>query len=157
GEWDHDRTFKGQLPTAELLDKYVADRPVFLRRYDGHMAVANTRALRLAGVTAATPDPAGGVIYRRPGGKEPSGVLRDNAMGLVDRLIPEPSGEEVAEAVRAALAEAAAVGVTSAQDMDGSTRPTRRRLFRLYQEMARAGQLTLRVDLRWPLADWESL
>src|SRR5262245_18785619 len=84
GEWDHDRTFNGQLPTAALLDKYVPDRPVMLRRYDGHMAVANTRALQLAGITAATPDPPGGVIYRKPGSQEPSGVLRDNAMGLVD-------------------------------------------------------------------------
>ena len=83
GEWDHDRTFAGQLPTAELIDKYVPDRPVFLRRYDGHMAVVNSRVLKLAGITAETPDPPGGVIYRKPGGNEPTGVLRDNAMGLV--------------------------------------------------------------------------
>src|SRR5205807_5859533 len=56
GEWDHDRTFDGRLPTAELIDRYVADRPVFLRRYDGHMAVANTRALQMAGITAKTAD-----------------------------------------------------------------------------------------------------
>src|SRR5262249_36903526 len=54
GEWDHDRTFKGELPTAELLDKYVPDRPVFLRRYDGHMAVVNTRVLQMANITAQT-------------------------------------------------------------------------------------------------------
>ena len=56
GEWDHDRTFGGQLPTAELLDKYVADRPVFLRRYDGHMAIVNTKVLKLANITAQTPE-----------------------------------------------------------------------------------------------------
>src|SRR4051794_21379930 len=70
GEWDHDRTFKGVLPTAKLIDRYVADRPVFLRRYDGHMAVVNSRVLKMARITAETPDPAGGVIYRRPGTKE---------------------------------------------------------------------------------------
>ncbi len=157
GEWDHDRTFNGQLPTAELIDKYVPDRPVFLRRYDGHMAVANTRALKLANVTAATPDPPGGVIYRKPNSREPAGVLRDNAMSLVDRLIADPSDSEIVEAVRAAQAEARQAGVTSVQDMDGSAAPTRRALFRLYQQLARNGQMTLRVDLRWPLAQWQDL
>jgi predicted amidohydrolase YtcJ len=157
GEWDHDRTFGGQLPTAELIDKYAPDRPVFLRRYDGHMGVANTRALKLAGIRAGTPDPAGGVIYRKPGSTEPSGVLRDNAMDLLDKLIPPPSEAEIAEGVQAALAEARQCGVTSVQDMDGSDPVTHRRLFRLYQRLARAGQLTLRVDLRWPLAHWREL
>jgi predicted amidohydrolase YtcJ len=157
GEWDHDRTFNSQLPTAEMLDRYVADRPAFLRRYDGHMALANTRTLKLAGITAETSDPVGGVIYRKPGSREPSGVLRDNAMGLVDRLIPPPSDAEIAEAVRAALAEARQVGVTSMQDMEGSGDSARRRLLRLYQELARSGQLTARIALRWPIARWKEL
>jgi predicted amidohydrolase YtcJ len=157
GEWDHDRTFNGQLPTAELIDKYVADRPVFIRRFDGHMGVANTRALKMAGITAATPDPPGGVIYRKPGSKEPSGNLRDNAMDLLDKVIPESSEAEIVEGVMAALAECRQAGVTSAQDMDGSDAPTRRRLFRLYQQLARNGQMTMRVDFRWPLALWEEV
>jgi predicted amidohydrolase YtcJ len=157
GEWDHDRTFGGRLPTAELIDKYVPERPVFLRRYDGHMAVVNSRVLRLAGIKAETPDPAGGVIYRKPGGREPTGLLRDNAMGLVAPLVPPTTDAEMVEAVRAALAEARQVGVTSVQDMDGSDAPTRRKLFRLYQTMERSGALTLRIDLRWPLARWKEL
>jgi predicted amidohydrolase YtcJ len=157
GEWDHDRTFGGTLPTAELLDKYVPDRPAFLRRYDGHMAVVNSRVLKLAGITAATAEPPGGVIYRKPGTREPTGLLRDNAMPLVDRLVPGATPEQMVEAVRGALAEAREAGVTSVQDMDGSDLPTRRRLLRLYQELARAGKLTVRVDLRWPLAEWEGL
>src|SRR5262245_61290824 len=157
GEWDHDRTFGGRLPDAALLDKYVPKRPVFLRRYDGHMALANSAALKLAGITAKTPDPPGGVIYRKPGTNEPTGLLRDNAMSLVERLVPPPDDGAIAEGVRAALAEARHLGVTSVQDMDGSGDPTRRKLFRLYQQMARAGKLTCRVDLRWPLAEWESL
>lgn len=157
GDWDHDRTFQGTLPTAKLLDKHVPDRPVLLRRYDGHMAVANSRALKLAGITKETRDPSGGVIYRLPDSQEPSGVLRDNAMGLVSRLVPMPSEEEIAEAIRAALAEVRRVGVTSVVDMDGSDPATRRRLFRLYQHLARTKRLTLRIDLRWPLADWEEL
>jgi predicted amidohydrolase YtcJ len=157
GEWDHDRTFNGTLPTAELIDKYVPDRPVFLQRYDGHMAVVNSRVLKMAGITAQTPDPSGGVIYRRADSKEPSGVLRDNAMDLAARLIPAPSDAEIAEAVRAALAEARSVGVTSVQDMDGSGAATREKLFRLYRDLARSGELTLRVDLRWPLAEWNKV
>ena len=157
GEWDHDRTFKGVLPTAALLDRYAPDRPVFLRRYDGHMAVVNSRVLKEAGITAKTPDPAGGVIYRKPGGREPSGLLRDNAMDLVERLVPRLSHEEIVEGVRAALDEAKRAGVTSVQDMDGSDVRTRRQLFRLYQQLARSGTLTLRVDLRWPLAAWNEL
>lgn len=157
GEWDHDRTFAGRLPTAELIDKYVRDRPVFLRRYDGHMAVVNSRVLQLAGITAETPDPPGGVIYRKPGSRSPSGVLRDNAMQLVTRHIPKASEEEIIEAVRAALTEARQVGVTSAQDMDGSDLASRRRLVRLYQQLARQGKLTTRIDLRWPLGSWRSL
>jgi predicted amidohydrolase YtcJ len=78
-------------------------------------------------------------------------------MDLVDKLVPPASESEIIQAVRAALAEAREAGVTSVQDMDGSDRATRRRLFRLYQQLARAGKLTLRVDLRWPLAEWQSL
>lgn len=157
GDWDHDRTFGGVLPTAELLDRYVPDRPIFLRRYDGHMAIVNTRTLRLAGITATTADPPGGVIYRKPDSKEPTGLLRDNAMDLVSRLLPRPSEEEIVEAVRAALVEVRQQGVTSVQDMDGSDAATRGKLLRTYQEMARTRQLTVRVELRWPLAEGENL
>jgi predicted amidohydrolase YtcJ len=157
GEWDHDRAFGGKLPTAEILDKYVPDRPVFLRRCDGHMALVNTKALKLAGINDTTPDPSGGVIYRKPGTKEPTGLLRDKAMGLVASLIPPPSDPEIIAALRAALAEARRVGVTSVQDMDGSDSATRRRLLRLLQNMAHAGNATLRVRLYFPLGAWNSL
>jgi predicted amidohydrolase YtcJ len=157
GEWDHDRTFNGVLPTAKLIDKYVSKRPVFLRRYDGHMGVANTAALKLAGITAETADPPGGVIYRETDSKEPTGLLRDNAMDLIDKHIPPPTDDAIAEAIRAAQDVAAHVGVTSVQDMDGSDLKTRQKLFRLYQRMAHDGKLTMRVDFRWPLADWQAL
>jgi predicted amidohydrolase YtcJ len=157
GDWDHDRTFAGVLPTASLLDRYVSDRPAFLRRYDGHMALANTRALKLAGIDAKTPDPAGGIIVRPPGSQAPSGILRDNAMDLVGRLVPPMSDDEIAESVQRALSHLAANGVTSVQDMDGSPGAARVLLFRRYQNLARRGKLTCRVDLRWPLADWQEL
>lgn len=151
GDFDHDRTFGGRLPTAELLDKYVPDRPVFLSRYDGHMAVANTVALTAAKVTAETPDPPGGLIHRKPGTREPTGALGDNAMDLVSGLIPPPSDEEVAEAVLRALEEARRFGVTSVQDMAGGDAAERLKLLGLYRRLAGSGRLTLRVELRWPL------
>jgi predicted amidohydrolase YtcJ len=156
GLWDHEKTFAGKLPTAALLDKYVKERPVFIRRYDGHMGVANSAALKLAGVTKDTKDPPGGVIERDATGA-PAGVLKDNAMSLVERFVPEPDDDEIREAVRAALSAAAEVGVTSAQDLDGSAPETRRKLFRIYQQLARDGKLTCRFDLRWPIAQYREL
>ena len=157
GNWDHDRTFKGELPTAAIVDKYVPDRPVFIRRYDGHMALANSKALKLASITADTKETEGGVIYRLPKSKTPSGVLKDNAMDLMDKLIPPPSFDEIGEAIRAALVEARRLGVTSVQDLDGSNAPTRRKLFHVYQQLARKRQLTCRVDLRWPIGEQKEL
>jgi hypothetical protein len=160
GNWDHDRTFQGILPTAALLDKYVSpDRPVFLRRYDGHMALANRHVLKLANITATTPDPAGGEIVRLPGSQQPSGILRDNAMDLITGrgLIPVADDTEIAEGIRRALLEARSVGVTSIDDIDGSGRTIRYKLWRLYQALERKGELTCRVRLFWPLSEWKDL
>ncbi|MFM8273796.1 MAG: amidohydrolase, partial [Gemmata sp.] len=157
GLWDHDRTFKGELPTAALLDRYVRERPVFIRRYDGHMGVANSAALKLAGITGDTTDVPGGVIYRLADGKTPSGVLKDNAMALVEKFIPEPDEEEIREAVIAAQKALAENGITSAQDMGGTGPDTRRKLFRVYQQLARDGKLSCRLDLRWPVEGHKEL
>ena len=157
GSWDHDRALGGRLPTKELIDSWVRDRPVWLRRYDGHMGVANTRALELAGISAATPDPPGGLIVRRPGSREPTGVLRDSALALVEARIPPPGDAEIAQAVAAALQELRANGVTAVEDMDGTPLETRRRLFREYQALARRGELTARVQLFWPIAELQQL
>jgi predicted amidohydrolase YtcJ len=157
GNWDHDRTFAGELPTAALLDKYVSDRPVLVHRYDHHMALANTKALKLAGVTEATPDPDGGVVYRKPGTKEPTGLLRDKAISLVASQIPALNEGEILDGVQAALQEARKVGVTSVQDMDGSDTATRRTLLGILQSLSSSGKLTLRVRLYFPLAAWNSL
>jgi predicted amidohydrolase YtcJ len=160
GNWDHDRTFGGALPTAAILDKYIlTNRPVFLRRYDGHMALANKHVLKLAGITEQTVDPSGGEIVRLPGGKEPSGILRDNAMDLVTGrgIIPQADDETIVEGVRRALLEARSVGVTAIDDIDGSGRSTRYKLWRLYQALEKKGELTCRVRLFWPLAEWQDL
>src|SRR5437867_9524973 len=113
GNWDHDKWPGGRLPTAELIDRYVSDHPVFVSRYDGHMVVANTAALKADGVTADTPDPEGGTIVRKPGSREPEGGLKDAAMGLVEKAMPEPSAAELADGTRKAFAEARRLGLTA--------------------------------------------
>jgi predicted amidohydrolase YtcJ len=152
GTWDHDNWPGGRLPTAELIDRYVPDRPVFVTRYDGHMSVANSLALKLAGITAETPDPPGGVIVRKAGTREPAGVLKDAAQDLVQRVIPPPSDAEVRRALEVALSEARRVGVTSLTDMDLT--PT---TLRIYQDLLAEGKLTARIDGRWPLRRWKEL
>lgn len=152
GTWDHDNWPGGNLPTAELIDQYVPDRPVYVTRYDGHMSVANSLALRMANITAATADPSGGVIVRKPGSDEPAGVLKDAAQGLVERIIPAPSPAEQQMYLEAAIQHAAKVGVTSIQDMNLNPRA-----LQLYQDLLETGKLTVRVDGRWPLLRWRDL
>src|SRR3712207_4043687 len=117
GDWDHERWAGAPLPTKELIDAFTPDRAVFVNRLDGHMALANSYALKLAGVTRDTQDPPGGQIVRDPKTGEPTGVLKDAAQSFVWKVFPEPSFEEKLEAARAATAHAAAHGVTSVQDM----------------------------------------
>ncbi len=157
GNWDHDRTFGGKLPTAATLDRYVPDRPCFLARYDGHMALANSRALTLAGISESTADPAGGELVRNPQTRRPTGLLRDTAMDLIGDVVPATTDEEMAEAIGAALQLAGRLGVTSIDDMAGVGPDVRRKLLRLYQQVARERRLTARIQLRWPLEAWSEL
>lgn len=152
GNWDHDKLPGGQLPTAEMIDRYVADRPVFVSRFDGHMAVANTAALRAAGITAATPDPEGGLVVRRPGSREPAGVLKDAAMSLVYRVMPAPTHEHLVESARKAFAEARRLGLTTVHDMLAGEAH-----LRAYEAVRAGGGMTARVYGRWPVAEWKWL
>ncbi len=152
GTWDHDNWPGGNLPTAELIDRFVPNRPVFVSRYDGHMSVANSLAMRMAGVSATIPDPPGGVIVRKPGSRVPAGVLKDTAQEMVYRVIPERSVTEVRQAIGAALAEARRVGVTSLEDMNLNPRT-----LRIYQDLLREGKLTARINGRWAMSRWREL
>lgn len=151
GNWDHENWSPPRLPVSGLIDAATRENPVFLNRLDGHMALANSLALRLAGITRATPDPPGGTIVRDAGG-EPTGVLKDAAKDLVERVIPAPSPEQIASSVRAAMRYAAANGVTSVQDMSVSPE-----ILRVYQDLLRRGELTVRISAHQPLASWQRL
>ncbi len=117
GRWDHELWPDKSLPTKELIDPFTENTPVFVSRIDGHVGLANSKALELAGITKNTPDPDGGLIEHDPETGEPTGILKDNAMDLVFKIIPPPSLEENIESTLRALEEARKFGITSVQDM----------------------------------------
>lgn len=151
GDWDHERWPNAPLPTKELIDRYTPNTPVFVSRLDGHMALANSLALRLAGVTRQTLDPPGGLIVRDQKTGEPTGVLKDAAMSYVWKVVPGSSFEEKLAAARAATNHAASLGVTSVQDMSAGNDVG------VYQTLLDRGELKTRVYAVSPLPAWERL
>lgn len=139
GDWDETKWSPPGLPTKELIDPVTPDNPAFLGRYDGHSALANSAALRLAGVTAQTPDPPGGTIVRDAKGN-PTGDLKDAAMDLVAKVIPLLSHEQRLRAMRRALEYAASLGVTSVQHMNPDYAD-----IAAYAELLQFGELTTRI------------
>lgn len=129
--WNQVNWNLGRFPTAAEIDVVVADRPVWMRRIDGHSGWANTKVLELAGVTKDTKDPKGGKIERDANGN-PTGVLIDAAMGLVDKIAPVPSDAENRAALDAALAHLREVGLTSVGEMGLSMSDDK--LFREYAD-----------------------
>jgi predicted amidohydrolase YtcJ len=116
--WDQDFFAEKRYPTRKDLDEVAGDRPVYLTRTCGHLAVLSTRALELAGITGDTPDPPGGIIDRDPYG-DPTGVLRESAQGLARDKMPEPSGEVLEDAAREAMRCLLSKGITSVHPNDG--------------------------------------
>jgi len=150
GDWDHEKFPGAPLPTRDWIDPVTPDHPVFVSRTDGHMALANSLALKLARVGKDTPDVPGGVIVRDAKG-EPTGILKDAAMGLVEAVIPPRSWDEKLAAARAATEHAARLGVTSVQDMsaDGDVG--------LYQFLLERGELKTRIYAVRSILSWETL
>ncbi|CAN5575005.1 amidohydrolase [soil metagenome] len=148
GRWDHENWTPNNLPTAAMIDAVTPDNPVFVSRLDGHMAVANSLAIKLAGVNKDTAEVAGGLIVRDSSGN-PAGVFKDAAMGLIGRVIPDPTFEQNIEAATAATDFAASLGVTSVQDMGAGTDVG------VYQELLRQGKLKTRVYGCSPLSDYK--
>jgi predicted amidohydrolase YtcJ len=149
GGWDDTKWNPARLPTRQLIDAVVPDRPVAIDRYDGHMVVVNSLALKLAGITAATPDPVGGVIVRDESG-EPTGALKDAAAGLVVGAIPPPSRAQRRSSIERALRHAASVGVTSVQTMNVDYED-----IAVYSELTAEGRLTVRLYAATAIANVE--
>ena len=131
--------FAGGVPRRETLDAVIPQRPVFLINADGHGAWVNSRALEIAGVTAATPDPGDGRIERDPDGT-PTGTLHEGAMDLVSRLVPETGKDELVAALAEAQRYLHSLGITAWTD--AWVVPAE---LDAYQSLADAGQLTARV------------
>ena len=136
--WDHTLWPVQKFPTRQDLDAVSRSHPMVFRRIDGHVAVANSLALRLAGITKGTKDPPGGSIERDAAG-EPTGMLKENAMGLVSEKVPPPNASQQRRGILLALADAAACGVTSLQD--NSTWED----FLVYEQLKKEGKLTARI------------
>jgi predicted amidohydrolase YtcJ len=150
GDWDHEKWPGAPLPTRQMIDAATPNHPVFINRLDGHMALANSLALKLAGLTSKTKDVPGGLIVRDQKG-EPTGVLKDAAEDLVERVIPPRSFDEKHAAARAATHYAASLGVTSLTDMSAGEDVG------LFQYMLDRGELKTRIYAIRSIVSWEVL
>ena len=148
GRWDETKWPKPELPTKELVDQVTGDTPIFVERYDGHEALANSIAMKLAGVDAKTPEVPGGVIMRDVSGN-PTGVFKDAAMPLIYKAIPPMTPEQRLRAARGALKHAASLGVTSVQHMNPKFADVA-----VYSELAEKGELTTRIYAVPMETDW---
>jgi predicted amidohydrolase YtcJ len=157
GLWDHQRWNPPILPNHQLIDDVSGNHPAFLWRLDGHMALVNALAMKLAGIDRNTKDVPGGEIERDKDG-DPTGILKDAATALVTRVMPPLSPEEQDRAMEAAMHEAAAHGVTSVQNMaDAPEDRGQPDNFREFQKMERAQKLTVHIYESMPVTDWKTL
>ena len=150
GGWDLP-LFPGGVADRRDLDAILPDRPALLSSADGHSSWVNSKALALAGVTAATPDPEGGRIERDAAG-EPIGTLRENAAGLVERLVPEPTAEERQAGLRLAVERAHRFGIVALTEASAGPES-----LAAYDDLDRAGELGLRVVVSQLLAAQEGV
>lgn len=160
GDWDEEAWPDAKLPTRWMIDSVTPNNPVFISRYDGHASLANSLAMKLAGVGKATQDVSGGVIVRDPQAGEPTGVFKDAAEGLIEKAIPRPTEAEFEEALKAGLAEARRVGVTSVEDITVGADSPNGSFTGEIQLLRRAeleGWLTCRFYAIIPISLWERL
>jgi predicted amidohydrolase YtcJ len=150
GTWDH-HNWGGELPHRDWIDAVTPDNPVMVVRLDGHMVLANSLALELAGVDSTTENVPGGEIVRDADGA-PTGVLKDNAMGLVEQVIPAPTAEQRDNALLAAMTYLASHGVTTVHDMSYDWEG-----LATYRRLHGRGELETRIYANVPIATWEEM
>ncbi|HEX5491263.1 MAG TPA: amidohydrolase [Candidatus Udaeobacter sp.] len=148
GRWDETKWPDQKLPTKDLVDPVTGDTPIFVERYDGHEALANSAAMKLACIDAKTPEVGGGVIVRDAGGN-PTGIFKDAAMPLIYKAVPPMTNEQRLRAVRAAIKHAGSLGVTSVQHMNPEFADVA-----AYSEVAEKGELTTRIYAAPMETDW---
>ncbi len=154
GRWDHESWDIQRLPSKEDIDDITGETPVFVSRMDGHLGLANSRALELAGITRETKSPEGGLIVKDPKTGEPTGILKDNAMELIFDVVPDHNVDDFYEAAKTSLKEAARFGITSVQDIFSiEERPA----YDAYKKLESENKLTCRISIRWPIDDYHYL
>ena len=146
GNWDH-TLWGGELPRRDWIDDQTPDNPVFLYRLDGHMALANSKALQLAGINSDTPDVTGGEIVRDSDGN-PTGILKDNAMNLVLSKIPPMTADQKQKALKAAMAYCLSNGITTVHEVDSLL------TYEVASYFKTTGELPLRMYVAEPLNSW---
>jgi predicted amidohydrolase YtcJ len=151
GNWDHESWEVKELPTKEMIDEFSKETPIFVDRFDGHMALANSKALALAGITKDTPSPDGGEIVKDPKTGEPTGILKDAAMPLIYKIIPQPTAQQKIKYIERALQEARENGITSVHDI--TFQPD----LIAYQQLEKQNKLTCRFYTRLPLDSYQNL
>jgi predicted amidohydrolase YtcJ len=152
GDWDHERWEGAPLPRKEWIDSVTPNNPVFVERLDGHMALANSAALRAGGISRSTPDIPGGVIVRDPRTGEPAGVLKDEAMTPVYAAVPAYSAEQDDAALSRAMAFAASKGVTAAAMVSSPWSE-----LAALERARKARRLTIRATVFPPLSLWRAV
>ena len=151
GTWDH-QNWGGELPTREWIDEATPNNPVWITRLDGHMGLANSLAMGLAGVDGDIQEVEGGTVVRGADGAL-TGVFKDNAMELIAKAIPAPGEAQLDKIVEAASAFVASKGVTSVHDMSYVGLPE----VEAYRRARDTGRLKTRIYAAIPLASWPVL
>lgn len=147
GDWDHEN-WGGELPTKDWIDSVTKDYPVWINRLDGHMCLANSAALKAAGIDDRVNDVDGGTIVRDKKGRV-TGVFKDNAMNMIYKIVPDPSDEQKDKALEAAMNYVAARGVTSAHNMSG--------YMDVFEHAHAQKKLKTRIYAGMMLSDWKEL
>jgi len=151
GDWDHTLWRGAPLPRHAWIDSVTPNNPVWINRLDGHEGLANAAALKAAGITRDTPTPPGGEVLRDRDGS-PTGIFKDQAEGLIERAIPDPTEEQIDSALARALRHAATLGVTSTAYMSASWGA-----LASFRRLERAGRLTMRAALYLPIESWRAV
>jgi predicted amidohydrolase YtcJ len=152
GDWDHERWAGAPLPRREWIDSVTPNNPVFVERLDGHMALANSAALRAAGITRDTREIPGGVIVRDPRTGEPTGILKDEAQTPVYAAVPASTAEQDDAALTRAMEFAASKGVTAAAMVSSPWSE-----LAALERARKAGRLTIRAAVFPPLSLWRDV
>lgn len=152
GDWDHTLWKGAPLPRHEWIDSVTPDNPVFVNRLDGHEALANAAAMKAAGITGATVTPSGGEVLHDARTGAPTGIFKDQALGLIERAIPDPTPTERDSALARALRYAASLGLTGTSHMFASFAD-----LASYRRLEKAGELTLRAYVYLPLPSWRDV